>query len=861
MIPRMEPYTHRERLDTATGRFAQFFAELDGVFMERSDVLVQCALALLAREHVLMTGPPGTGKSALASAIINRIVDEHTGQPSVFARQVTESTVNTDLVGPIDFKTLMQSGRSEHFTDEGMLGAVHAFLDEVLDGRDMLLRSTLNLLQERELKHGQKVTRGRIECALMTTNRYLSDVLQQSRETLLAFVDRISFVNFVPRSFAEPESLARLLHAALGGQGLGSLKCLLTVQDVDTLQEAVAQVEVPQEVSAALAAFLTDFEREVADARRADPRFMPTRYLSTRTAVKLGHVLKAACVYDRATRSPERELVVSHKDFWALRHSLLLCGPTAAQVRVLLERETDPQERRQLEILRREHEIFDACLGRMPVPPPVPAPVPLDLAALDRAVREALEAKSADALLGVGRLLSDAAHSRRQGHRHALALLERVADELTDQALISGLVAGLAPDADPMQVVAQLSELADTLDGTGKRRKLACWLRGRALALIDRALSTAPTSAGYGLTAPVTDALGLDAASKLTEQLLRRTDRLRERREQLLAAGAELDDPAAAGEAWHRAQLRLTDELVPIWDEALRSVLLAPGQPSGGVELGTALDALSPLIEQLERVASRFVRDPARESRLPLEARVLGPRLEPLVQLCFERFDTSDRMHVAAQIDALLARLAAAGVRNTLPAERLLGWAAAAVLRSEPEHPPRPEAFGQDVAGYRALREAEVRVSISFVLLDVAGRLHTSPVDGATPAEPATVLGALPSALIDEIVGKDLARTGRAVSFLERWWKALSEASAGAPELAALQRSEFFQLAYDEHALWRYLVEVAAVERTFAAAAAPASALRMRIESLIEDSRHQLSAAQRRAADARWRALVGGDAS
>ncbi len=148
--------------------------------MERDPILPQFALALLSREHVLMTGPPGTGKSQLVSAVLRRIIDEDTGAPSVYARQFTENTVQTDLIGPIDFKTLMESGRTEHFTEEGILGAVHAFLDEVFDGRDMLLRSTLNLLHERELKQGSSTRAGRIECAIMTSNRYIAEILESS---------------------------------------------------------------------------------------------------------------------------------------------------------------------------------------------------------------------------------------------------------------------------------------------------------------------------------------------------------------------------------------------------------------------------------------------------------------------------------------------------------------------------------------------------------------------------------------------------------------------------------------------------------------------------------------------------------
>ena len=156
----MHPSYDPDHLQTALGRFRAFFKELREVFVERDDVLTQFGLALLCRQHVLMTGPPGTGKSQLAALTLGRIIDETDGAPSLFSRQFTENTVQTDLVGPIDFKTLMESGRTEHFTDEGMLGSVHAFLDEVFDGRDMLLRSTLNILHEREVKQGGMVTKG-----------------------------------------------------------------------------------------------------------------------------------------------------------------------------------------------------------------------------------------------------------------------------------------------------------------------------------------------------------------------------------------------------------------------------------------------------------------------------------------------------------------------------------------------------------------------------------------------------------------------------------------------------------------------------------------------------------------------------
>src|SRR3954452_14973632 len=134
-----------------------------------------------------------------------------------------------------------------------MLGATHAFLDEVFDGRDMLLRSILNVLHERELKHGRQVTHGRIECAVMTSNRYLSEVLARSPEVLLAFADRLSFISFVPKSFAKASSRGAMLQRATGGQR-PELKAALSLQQLDALQALVESVSVPSVISEALAA-------------------------------------------------------------------------------------------------------------------------------------------------------------------------------------------------------------------------------------------------------------------------------------------------------------------------------------------------------------------------------------------------------------------------------------------------------------------------------------------------------------------------------------------------------------------------------------------------------------------------------
>ncbi len=358
------PLANHPRFAESAEAFRRFFLELKEAFLERDSLFTQIELALLCREHVLIIGPPGTAKSAVASAVLGRILDETTGKSSLFSKQLAENTVQTDLIGPIDFKVLTETGRTEYLTDDGMLGAHHAFLDEVFDGRDMLLRSILNVLHERELKHGRKVTPGRCECAIMTSNRYLSEVVARSPETLQAFADRISFICFCPKSFARKSSRSQMLLRASDGQRV-SLKAPLSLQQLDVLQDMVSAVEIPGQMAEGLELLAEALERELLQQVVKLPDYVPTKYFSQRSMVKALWALKAVVVRDKILRRPERRLVAQPDDLAMLRYFFLLGGPPVAEIEQLLKTVADPRERAQLEIIRVECKAFDDALAKV----------------------------------------------------------------------------------------------------------------------------------------------------------------------------------------------------------------------------------------------------------------------------------------------------------------------------------------------------------------------------------------------------------------------------------------------------------------------------------------------------------------
>src|SRR3954447_18916880 len=78
----------------------QLRADLWARFPERRDVIDGALAAVLAGEHVLLLGPPGTAKSALARAIAQAFGGTY------FERLLTKFSTPEELFGAISLKAL-----------------------------------------------------------------------------------------------------------------------------------------------------------------------------------------------------------------------------------------------------------------------------------------------------------------------------------------------------------------------------------------------------------------------------------------------------------------------------------------------------------------------------------------------------------------------------------------------------------------------------------------------------------------------------------------------------------------------------------------------------------------------------------
>lgn len=120
---------------------------LSSRFVERDEEIKGIMLSLIAREHCLFIGPPGTAKSALveAAAALSGL--------SYFRALVSKFTTPDELFGPPDISEL-EKGVYKRNTSGMLPEAEVVFLDEVFKASSSILNTLLSIMQERIYKNG-----------------------------------------------------------------------------------------------------------------------------------------------------------------------------------------------------------------------------------------------------------------------------------------------------------------------------------------------------------------------------------------------------------------------------------------------------------------------------------------------------------------------------------------------------------------------------------------------------------------------------------------------------------------------------------------------------------------------------------
>lgn len=168
-------------------------------FIGRQQLAELIILAAIAKEHLLVIGPPGTAKSAVVRRMA-RIMDGN-----YFEYLLGRFTEPSELFGTVNLKKLREG--SVETDTQGMLPEAEiAFLDEVFLGSTAILNTLLGILNERKFRRGHTQIDCPLKICIGASNSLPED------EGLAAFADR-----FLIRLFIEPIADSFIEDLLVGG--------------------------------------------------------------------------------------------------------------------------------------------------------------------------------------------------------------------------------------------------------------------------------------------------------------------------------------------------------------------------------------------------------------------------------------------------------------------------------------------------------------------------------------------------------------------------------------------------------------------------------------------------------------------
>jgi MoxR-like ATPase len=293
--------------------FQEVQTDLASRWVGREETINAALLAVLGREHLLLTGPRGTAKSAMTTDIFSRFP-----WLSSFQTKLSERTDPDSVLGRTEIPRIKQGDFTRNVT--GRLPGVHlAFLDELTRGSQDLLDALLPVMQERQFDNDGKLQQVPLHTLVAAANHDLQQV-SELPGWYDALSDRFVYRNHV--NYVAGSRLNELLVIAITPPN-GTVP---TVDQTVFTQavEAVPHVTVPEEINRI---FRMLYEK-MADLGVA---------ISDRRWMQCVRVLRTSAVfYGRNT--------VDITDSWALRHVLTGHGQIEADMEItaLLRQISDP---------------------------------------------------------------------------------------------------------------------------------------------------------------------------------------------------------------------------------------------------------------------------------------------------------------------------------------------------------------------------------------------------------------------------------------------------------------------------------------------------------------------------------------
>lgn len=261
--------------------------EMKGLFLEREGVIESLFIALIAGHHVLLLGPPGTGKSAITKEFTSRIINGR-----MFEWLLNRTSDPSEILGPISIRN-MERDKFIRILDGKIGDCEVAFIDEIFKSNEPTLNAMLPILNERVIYNdGQAVP---IPLKMMVA---ASNETPEDGEGLEALYDRILFKHWVDY-IKDPNNRIQMMvnYNAMKSPNTSNViqRTRVTMDEIDALQQYKNYVEIPPSL-------IKDFNKLLIALAKQGIRF------SDRKVNWCMDVIKASALFHGRTKATSSDI-------------------------------------------------------------------------------------------------------------------------------------------------------------------------------------------------------------------------------------------------------------------------------------------------------------------------------------------------------------------------------------------------------------------------------------------------------------------------------------------------------------------------------------------------------------------------